>query len=200
VPLRLLAILALALVLVGGVVARAGLTRRWVSGLGLTETRQVKLRVWDWWSASTNEEYGDYFGALEAEFEARNPDVDIVYQVVPFGNYVQKLSTAMVGDTPPDVFQSSVYWAEGFYHRGMLRQPTDSKALPSQRHVANPTGRRSIPACDLTPAKSERSWSEDSRRPSRSSSRSDCPPGLWFAVGWRVFCATILKAFAPILV
>ena len=123
--MRLLAILALALVLVGGVVARAGLTRRWVSGLGLTETRQVKLRVWDWGSASTNEKYGDYFGALEAEFEARNPDVDIVYQVVPFGNYVQKLSTAMVGDTPPDVFQSSVYWAEGFYHRGMLRPLDD---------------------------------------------------------------------------
>ncbi|HJP29236.1 MAG TPA: extracellular solute-binding protein [Candidatus Latescibacteria bacterium] len=118
--LKLLAITALALVIVGGVIARAGLTRRWVSHLGLTETRHVKLRIWDWWSASSNEEYGDYFGALEDEFEARNPDVDIIYQVVPFGNYVQKLSTAMVGDTPPDVFQSSVYWAEGFYHRGML--------------------------------------------------------------------------------
>ena len=44
---------------------------------------------------------------------------------VPFGNYVQKLSTAMVGSTPPDVFQSSVYWAEGFYQRGMLRPLDD---------------------------------------------------------------------------
>ena len=123
--LKLLAILTLALVMVGGVVARAGLTRRWVSGLGLAETRRVELRIWDWWSASTNEEYGDYFDALEAEFEARNPDVDVIFQVVPFGNYVQKLSTAMVGDSPPDVFQSSVYWAEGFYHRGMLRPLDD---------------------------------------------------------------------------
>lgn len=112
--------ITLGLALLAGVVARAGLTRRWVADIGLTHTERTQLRVWDWWSASTNEEYGDYFAAVEAEFEARNPDVDVVFQVVPFGNYVQKLSTAMVGDTPPDVFQSSVYWAEGFYQRGML--------------------------------------------------------------------------------
>jgi ABC-type glycerol-3-phosphate transport system substrate-binding protein len=126
---------ALALLLLAGVVARAGLTRRWVEDLGLAETqRRTQLRVWDWWSASSNEEYGHYFEALEREFEAQHRDIDVVYQTVPFGNYVQKLSTAMVGDTPPDVFQSSVYWAEGFYHRGMLRPLNDlldaSPALP----------------------------------------------------------------------
>lgn len=115
----------LGVLLICGVFARAGLTRRWVEGLGLEPTQRQELRVWDWWSASTNEEYGDYFAAVETEFEARNADVDIVFQTVPFGNYVQKLSTAMVGDTPPDVFQSSVYWAEGFYHRGMLRPLND---------------------------------------------------------------------------
>jgi multiple sugar transport system substrate-binding protein len=81
--------------------------------------------VWDWWSPSGNEEYGAYFDALKTTFEARNPDVEIVFQIVPFGNYVQKLSTAMVGQLPPDVFQSSVYWAEGFYQRGMLRPLND---------------------------------------------------------------------------
>jgi ABC-type glycerol-3-phosphate transport system substrate-binding protein len=126
---------ALALLLLAGFVARAGLTRRWVEDLGLAETqRRTQLRVWDWWSASSNEEYGHYFEALEREFEAQHRDIDVVYQTVPFGNYVQKLSTAMVGDTPPDVFQSSVYWAEGFYHRGMLRPLNDlldaSPALP----------------------------------------------------------------------
>lgn len=119
--LKVLVGIVLSLVLLGGVLARAGLTRRWVADIGLVQqTDRTELRVWDWWSASTNEEYGDYFAAVEAEFEARNPDIDVVFQVVPFGNYVQKLSTAMVGDTPPDVFQSSVYWAEGFYQRGML--------------------------------------------------------------------------------
>ncbi|MBT7864033.1 MAG: extracellular solute-binding protein [Gemmatimonadetes bacterium] len=110
----------LALLLTAGVLARAGMTRHFVEQITRDETRQ-ELRVWDWWSASTNEEYGAYFAEIERTFEAQNPDIDVVYQIVPFGNYVQKLSTAMVGDTPPDVFQSSVYWAEGFYQRGMLR-------------------------------------------------------------------------------
>ena len=118
---------------------RAGLTRAWVEAL-LTDRapRSVQLRVWDWWSPSANEEYGQYFDAVEQIFEARNPDVDLVYQIVPFGNYVQKLSTAMVGHDPPDVFQSSVYWAEGFYHRGMLR-PLDGLL---ERNRGAPSGQR----------------------------------------------------------
>ena len=112
-------------VLVAGLIAGGTVFYRWVEGLGQAGPERSELRVWDWWSASTNEEYGDYFAALERQFEERNPDVDVVFQTVPFGNYVQKLSTAMVGDTPPDVFQSSVYWAEGFHHRGMLRPLND---------------------------------------------------------------------------
>ena len=117
--LKTIAWITLALLLTAGVFARAGMTRRWIEGIGV-ETERQELRVWDWWSASTNEEYGAYYAEIEKTFEAQHPDIDIVYQIVPFGNYVQKLSTAMVGDTPPDVFQSSVYWAEGFYQRGML--------------------------------------------------------------------------------
>ena len=117
IPLVLLGLLIFTAVLL-----RAGLTRALVDDLfGNEPPRPVQLRVWDWWSPASNEEYGQYFDAIEEAFEAQNPDVDIVYQIVPFGNYVQKLSTAMVGSTPPDVFQSAVYWAEGFYQRGMLR-------------------------------------------------------------------------------
>ena len=121
IPLALLGLLIFTAVLL-----RAGLTRALVDDLfGNEPPRPVQLRVWDWWSPASNEEYGQYFEAIEKAFEAQNPDVDIVYQIVPFGNYVQKLSTAMVGSTPPDVFQSSVYWAEGFYQRGMLRALDD---------------------------------------------------------------------------
>ncbi|NKB69379.1 MAG: extracellular solute-binding protein [Candidatus Latescibacteria bacterium] len=131
-------LLALAGVLVlGAVLLRAGMTRSWVEGLlDQGPARPVQLRIWDWWSPSTNEEYGAYFAAVERTFEARHPDIDLVYQTVPFGNYVQKLSTAMVGRTPPDVFQSSVYWAEGFYQRGMLR-PLDD-LLERNRQQAPP--------------------------------------------------------------
>jgi ABC-type glycerol-3-phosphate transport system substrate-binding protein len=109
-----------ALCLAALVLTRAGMTRAWFDGIWDEPDRTVQLRIWDWWSASSNEEYGAYFAEVERVFEARNPDIDLVYQIVPFGNYVQKLSTAMVGRTPPDIFQSSVYWAEGFYQRGML--------------------------------------------------------------------------------
>jgi len=107
------------------ILSRAGLTSEWTIRSGQGENRPVKLRVWDWWSPSGNEEYGFYFDGLKTVFERQNPDVEIVFQIVPFGNYVQKLSTAMVGKSPPDVFQSSVYWAEGFYQRGMLRPLND---------------------------------------------------------------------------
>ena len=130
-----------AAVLVSAVLLRAGITRRVVARLGPGDPavgRPIQLRVWDWWSASANEEYGRYFEDLERRFEARHADVNLIFQVVPFGNYVQKLSTAMVGRTPPDVFQSSVYWAEGFYQRGMLRPLNDLL----EAHAAEPGPRR----------------------------------------------------------
>lgn len=131
---------AAALVLALTILARAGMTRAWIEGVWVGEgARPVQLRVWDWWSPSSNEEYGAYFAEVERTFEARNPEVDLVYQIVPFGNYVQKLSTAMVGRTPPDIFQSSVYWAEGFYQRGMLRPLDDllaaNRTAPPARRV-----------------------------------------------------------------
>lgn len=96
--------------------------------------RSIQLKVWDWWSPSANEEYGAYFAALEKVYEERYPEVDLILQIVPFGNYVQKLATAMVGRAPPDVFQSSVYWAEGLYQRGMLL-PLDSLLAQDGDHT-----------------------------------------------------------------
>ena len=118
-----------AILLLAGVLFRAGMTRGLVSDV-ITAARgefprPIKLWILDWWSPAGNEEYGAYFNDVERIFEERNPDIDVMYQFVPFGYYVQKLSTAMVGRRPPDVFQSSVYWAEGFYHRGMLRPLND---------------------------------------------------------------------------
>ena len=127
-PLRTLAVaslIVLATLVVAVVLWRAGMTRsvvRRLSSVAQGKTpRPIELRIWDWWSPSGNEQYGWYMDDVERTFEERNPDVELIYQMVPFGAiYVQKLSTAMVGKNPPDVFQSSVYWGEGFYHRGML--------------------------------------------------------------------------------
>ena len=77
--LRLAAGGALILLIAAGVLSRAGMTHRWVESL-TGESRPVQLRVRDWWSPSTKEEYGRYSDAVEAEFEARHPDVDVVLQ------------------------------------------------------------------------------------------------------------------------
>ena len=127
-PLPAAAALCAAL-LVGIVLLRAGMTRLWVDGIvsemaGI-ERRPIELNVWDFLSPTINEEYGRYYDVLESTFEARYPDVDVVYQFVPFVTYTQKIPTAMVGPNPPDVFQSSVWFSEGFYHRGMLRPLND---------------------------------------------------------------------------
>ncbi len=114
---------------VGGLLHRAGPTRdvlrRARRAAGRREARPVTLRVWDWWSPSTTEDYVRYFGEIERTFESRHPDVDVVFQAVPFGNYEQKLATGMLGEHPPDVFQCSVIWAQGLYRRGMLRELND---------------------------------------------------------------------------
>ncbi len=102
----------------------AGPTRDLARSIGLgagPKGRRIELRVWDWWSPATTEAYETYFNELERRFEAAHPDVDVVFQAIPFGNYQQKLATGMIGRNPPDVLQVSVSWAQGLYRRGMIR-------------------------------------------------------------------------------
>lgn len=102
-----------------GILMHAGLMRPVLRRAQSHRPRTV-LRVWDWCAPATDEKYGAYFAAVKREFEAAHPDVEVVYQFIPFSQYEQKMATALVGNSPPDVFQCSVYWAEGFYDRGML--------------------------------------------------------------------------------
>ena len=104
--------------------SRAGPTRdlgRAVrNAAGVRLERPIILRVWDYWSPSTTEDFAKYFNELETRFEASHPDVDVVYQSVPFGFVEQKLATGMIGERPPDIFQCSVWWAQAMYARGTL--------------------------------------------------------------------------------
>lgn len=103
-----------------GVLSRAGMSRELFMGRGEGGARRRVLRVWDWWSPSTNEKFAVYFEQVQREWKQLHPDVDLELQFVPFQQYEQKMATGLVGASPPDVFQSSVYFAEGFYDRGML--------------------------------------------------------------------------------
>lgn len=108
--------LLLAATVVCGVISRSGFAR----GSSGWSGRHRILRVWDWWSPATDEKYAGYFSEVKGEFQRLHPDVEVVFQYVPFPQYEQKMATAMAGNSPPDVFQSSVAFAEGFNDRGML--------------------------------------------------------------------------------
>jgi multiple sugar transport system substrate-binding protein len=115
-----------AIALLWGVIARSGFAREAeLRGRAAGKTGRTVLRVWDWWSPGTDERYATYFAAVKREFEQLHPDVEVLFQYIPFSEYEQKMATGLVGASPPDVFQSSVYWAEGFYDRGMLRPLND---------------------------------------------------------------------------
>ncbi|NQU09563.1 sugar ABC transporter substrate-binding protein [bacterium] len=114
----------LALLLLAAVYARSGITRRFRESIAGRSPRAT-LYVWDWWTPSMSDAFARYFDEVERAFEQAHPGVDVVYRYVPFEQYEQKMATALVGQHPPDVFQCSVIWAEGFYDRGMLRPLND---------------------------------------------------------------------------
>ena len=67
-------------IVTAAVVLRAGITQDILGNLAYGgPQRPVQLRIWDWWSPATNEEYGNYFDAVEKLFEDRYPNIDIVY-------------------------------------------------------------------------------------------------------------------------
>lgn len=128
------------------VIRYAGLTHYLLHGR-MREARGQRprtiLRVWDWCSPAIDEKFGEYFAAVKREFERTHPDVEVVFQFVPFGQYEQKMATALVGNSPPDVFQSSVYWSEGFYDRGMLLPL--NRFLERERAARESRRRRGLP-------------------------------------------------------
>jgi len=57
---------------------------------------------------------------LAEQFEAENPDVDIVYEPMPYANYWEKLLVSLESGTGPDVFKLPYGNAREFYLQGLL--------------------------------------------------------------------------------
>ena len=90
------------------------------------ETGRTVIRIWDWWNPAGSERLAEFFEKIEADFEARHPEIDVRYQFIPFGSqYVQKLMSAMAAGNPPDAFQCSIIWATDLYDRGVIRDLDD---------------------------------------------------------------------------
>ena len=66
--------------------------------------------------------------AIIAEFEKANPDIKIQYDVIPVGEYGQKLLTAFASGSGPDVFMNSILFVAQ-YQSAKILAPVDMAAL-----------------------------------------------------------------------
>jgi len=77
--------------------------------------------------------------AIVAEFEKANPDIKVQYDVIPVGEYGQKLLTAFASGSGPDVFMNSILLVSQYQSAKILAPVdfaglgyADEKALTSQ--------------------------------------------------------------------
>ena len=65
--------------------------------------------------------------AIAAEFEKANPDIKVQYDVIPVGEYGQKLLTAFASGSGPDVFMNSILLVSQ-YQSSKILAPVDFAA------------------------------------------------------------------------
>lgn len=83
------------------------------------------VTYWDWWGPAGNAVLAALFERLPVAFKEAEPDLELNYQNVPFGDeYFRKFLAAHAADDTPDVMHSSVYWARDFYDKGALADLT----------------------------------------------------------------------------
>lgn len=87
---------------------------------------QQTITYWDWWGPAANETSKALFDRLPVALGESNPELELNYQNVPFGEYFVKFLAAHAADDTPDVMHSSVYWARDFYDKGALLDLTPS--------------------------------------------------------------------------
>ena len=84
---------------------------------------QQTITYWDWWGPAANETSKALFDRLPVALGESNPELELNYQNVPFGEYFVKFLAAHAADDTPDVMHSSVYWGRDFYDRGRAAGP-----------------------------------------------------------------------------
>ena len=87
---------------------------------------QQTITYWDWWGPAANETSKALFDRLPVALGEANPELELNYQNVPFGEYFVKFLAAHAADDAPDVMHSSVYWARDIYDKGALLDLTPS--------------------------------------------------------------------------
>ena len=82
--------------------------------------------------------FTDYFDQLIAEFEAANPDIDVVWVDVPWADMQSKILTAVSAGTAPDVVNLNPDFASQLAGRNAWLS-LDERVTPEQQAVYLPT-------------------------------------------------------------
>jgi multiple sugar transport system substrate-binding protein len=86
--------------------------------LGATMAQQSRTLRFTIWSG--NQAHLDMLNGFGASFQALHPDVDVVLDVIPFADYVQKVTLQLAGGNPPDIGWLAEASAPTFVQAGVL--------------------------------------------------------------------------------
>ncbi|MEM9979869.1 MAG: sugar ABC transporter substrate-binding protein [Cyanobacteria bacterium P01_D01_bin.2] len=91
----------------------------------------------EFWTMQLQPKFTDYFDQLIADFEAANPDVDVVWVDVPWADMQSKILTAVSAGTAPDVVNLNPDFASQLASRNAWLS-LDERLSPEQRAVYLP--------------------------------------------------------------
>lgn len=86
-------------------------------GVGSSQGQTTTLRFTIW---SGNQEHLDMLNGFAEAFQEENPDVDVQLDVIPFGDYVEKVTIQLAGGNPPDLGWLTEATAPAFVDAGVL--------------------------------------------------------------------------------
>jgi len=78
-------------------------------------TVQGKETVVWWHHQALDQPQGRLFQKYMEEFEAKNPDIDVVMEAIPHTQYITKLPTAIAVGEAPDIFGLSYRQLHTYY-------------------------------------------------------------------------------------
>lgn len=78
------------------------------------------ITYWDWWGPTGSAANQALFERLPDALKEAQPDLELNYQNVPFGEYFRKFLAAHAAGDVPDVMHSSVYWSRDFFDKDAI--------------------------------------------------------------------------------
>lgn len=86
-----------------------------IGGAALAQTQTLRFTIW-----SGNQAHLDMLNGFAETFRATHPNVEVKLDVIPFGDYVEKVTLQLAGGNPPDIGWLAEATAPTFIEAGVL--------------------------------------------------------------------------------